>query len=107
MALNYLEFSYDGKPGATIPKEWSHSGVVGSGDMEILIRKCSQNGKVTVKVCTPVVGFDEVWKRVLGKFVEESGCGDLDIEINDNNATPFIVSLRLKQAMIEAAEGED
>jgi len=107
MALKNLEFSYDGKPGATIPVEWSHSGVVGSGDMEILLQRCSQNGKVNVKVCTPVVGFDEVWNRVLGKFVAESGCGDLNIEINDNNATPFIVSLRLKQAMIEAAEGNN
>ncbi len=107
MALKHLEFSFDGVPGASIPNEWAHSGVVGSGDMEVLMRRCEQHGKVNIKVCTPVVGFDHVWERVLGKFVAESGCGDLKLEINDNNATPFVVSLRLRQALLEARGGED
>ena len=104
MALLNLKFSYDGIPGASIPKEWSHSGVVGSGDMEVLMFRRDQGGRINVSVCTPVTGFDEVWKRVLGKFILESRIGDLDIEINDNNATPFIVNLRMKQALIEARE---
>ena len=106
MALLHLQFSYDGVAGASIPKEWSHSGVTGSGDMEVLMTRKEQGGKVNVSVCTPVTGFDEVWRRVLEKFVRESGCGDLEIEINDNNATPFIVSLRMKQALIEAREAD-
>lgn len=105
MALNYLEFVYDGVAGASIPGDWSHSGVVGSGDMEVLLTRKDQDGKVIVKVCTPVVGFDQVWDKVLGRFVSESGCGDLLMEINDNNATPFVVSLRLKQALREARGG--
>ena len=107
MALKHLEFSYEGTPGASIPGDWFHSGVVGSGDMEVLLTRKEQQGKVNVKVCTPVVGFDHVWEKVLGKFVADSGCGDLDLEINDNNATPFIVSLRLRQALIEARGGEN
>lgn len=106
MALNHLEFSYDGVPGASIPDEWSHSGVVGSGDMEVLLTRKEQQGKVTVKVCTPVNGFDHVWLKVLERFVSESGCGDLELEINDNNATPFVVGLRLRQALQEARGGE-
>lgn len=106
MALLNLEFSYAGKPGASIPGEWAHSGVVGSGDMEVLLYRRDQGGQVNVKVCTPVSGFDHVWKMVLQRFVEESGCGDLDLEINDNNATPFIVRLRLQQALLEAREGD-
>ena len=102
MALNYLSFSYDGVPGASIPVEWAHSGVVGSGDMEVLMYKKDQNGKVNVKVCTPVNGFDKVWEMTLARFVRDSGCGDIDFEINDNNATPFIVSLRMRQALLEA-----
>ena len=105
MALNHLEFS-DGFAGASIPGGWSHSGVVGSGDMEVLLTKKEQGGKVVVKVCTPVRGFDQVWDRVLSHFVTESGCGDLLIEINDNNATPFIVCLRLQQALSEARGGD-
>lgn len=105
MALIHLNYSFDGTPGASIPTEWAHSGVVGSGDMEVLLYRRDQGGKVNVKVCTPVHGFDQVWEKVLGRFVEQSGCGDLDLEINDNNATPFIVSLRLQQALLEAREG--
>lgn len=107
MALKHLEFSYQGVPGASIPGEWAHSGVVGSGDMEVLLFRREQQGRVNVKVCTPVTGFDQVWESVLGRFVENSGCGDLDLEINDNNATPFVVSLRLRQALLEARGGED
>lgn len=106
MALNHLEFSYPGVAGASIPCEWSHSGVVGSGDMEVLLTRKEQQGKVTVKVCTPVNGFDHVWQMVLERFVRESNCGDIELEINDNNATPFVVSLRLRQALQEARGGE-
>lgn len=104
MALINLTYSFDGVAGASIPGAWFHSGVVGSGDMEVLLYRRDQGGKVHVKVCTPVHGFEAVWENVLRRFVEQSGCGDLDLEINDNNATPFIVSLRLQQALQEARE---
>ena len=106
MALVHLKFSFDGIPGASIPREWSHSGVVGSGDMEVLLTRREQNGRVNVTVCTPVSGFDRVWELVLRRFVAESVCGDLELEINDNNATPFVVGLRLRQALLEARGGE-
>lgn len=105
MALQHLDFTFQGVPGASILQPWSHSGVVGSGDMEVLIYRKEQTGAVHVKVCTPVAGFEDVWQKVLSRFVEESGCGDLDFEINDNNATPFIVRLRLAQALQEARGG--
>lgn len=104
MALIYLNYSFEGVPGASIPEAWFHSGVVGSGDMEVLLYRRDQGGRVNVAVCTPVHGFDQVWEQVLRRFVEQSGCGDLDLEINDNNATPFVVSLRLQQALMEARE---
>lgn len=72
--------------------------------MEVLLYRRDQGGRVNVAVCTPVHGFDQVWEQVLRRFVEQSGCGDLDLEINDNNATPFVVSLRLQQALMEARE---
>jgi malonate decarboxylase delta subunit len=104
MALQNLEFVFDGGPGP-FPREWSHTGVVGSGDMEVLIRREKLGGKVKVKVVTPVSGFDAIWEKVLGRFVAESGLGDVTIEINDNNSTPFIVATRLKQAVLEAEGG--
>ncbi len=107
MALINLQFSFSGTPGASIPQEYFHSGVVGSGDMEVLLSRREQGGRVNVKVCTPVSGFDDVWEKVLERFIGDSGCGDLDMEINDNNATPFIVNLRLRQALLEARDTED
>ena len=106
MALHQMEFSFasGGEKGWTIPREWSHTGVVGSGDMEVLIRRVDSEDKVAVKVTTPVQGYDEIWGKVLGKFVRESGLSNAVIEINDNNSTPFIVGMRLKQALIEAKE---
>ena len=62
-------------------------------------------GAVKVKVVTPVTGFDQVWNKVLGRFVNENSLGDLSIEINDNNATPVIVSMRLRQALAEIQAG--
>ena len=105
MALRELHFSFEPYDHYTaFEPAWSHSGVVGSGDMEVLMEHRPQNGKVTAKVVTPVTGFDLVWEKVLYKFVNESKIGDLHLEINDNNATPFIVSMRLKQALMEAKE---
>lgn len=106
MALQQLEFTFEPQENYTsIPKDWSHTGVVGSGDMEALLTYKDQKGKTTVKVVTPVTGFDHVWKMVLQRFVQEQNTGNLHIEINDNNSTPFIVATRLKQAMIEAKGG--
>ena len=106
MALHEMTFSFPGrKSSRSIPRPWSHTGVVGSGDLEVLIRQADLEGGVEVCVKTPVKGFDPIWRKVLERFLQESGLGDVRIHINDNNATPFVVSLRLKQALIEALEG--
>jgi len=107
MALQEIYASYKQKPGYfKIPAEWSHSGIVSSGDMEVLIRRKDLDGEVKFKVLTPVKGFDDIWKKVLLKFAEESGLGDAEVEINDNNATPFVVAMRLRQAIREAQGGK-
>lgn len=103
MALTEITASYKQSPGyLKIPADWSHSGIVSSGDMEALIRRKDLNGEVKFKVTTPLRGFDEIWKKVLLKFAEESKLGDAEVEINDNNATPFVVAARLKQMLKEA-----
>lgn len=107
MALQNLTFTIPNPAGfQTIPADWSHTGVVGSGDMEVLIRQAAQSGTVEITVVTPVRGFETIWEKVLQRFVAETKLGDATIEINDNNATPYIVALRLKQALAEAKEGD-
>lgn len=74
-----------------------HVGVVGSGDMEILISEPSTSGRATVKVRTSVDGFDTVWRNVLERFFQRHDLAG-DFEINDFGATPGMVTLRLAQA---------
>ena len=102
MALNELNFTFTPEEPNAFPIEWHHSGVVGSGDMEVMFEQKDLGGKVEVKVVTPVSGFDDVWERVLERYVNSTGVSDASIEINDNNATPVVVSMRLRQATREA-----
>ena len=60
------------------------------------------DGAVEFKVITPVTGFDQVWEKVLDRFVRDSGLADVSVEINDNNATPVVVGMRMRQAVEEA-----
>ncbi|MDD2402165.1 MAG: malonate decarboxylase acyl carrier protein [Clostridia bacterium] len=107
MALNEMKFEFKAENPKSINKGWSHFGVVGSGDMEILMEKMDLNGSVQVKIVTPVTGFDNVWGMVMEKFIRSSNLGDVYIEINDNNATPVVVSMRLRQALADANKQEE
>ena len=78
MALQVLEFEFKSAATQEIAKEWSHLGVTGSGDLE----------------------------KMLGKFVTDTGVGNVSIEINDDNATPIVVYMRLRQALAEATAKE-
>jgi malonate decarboxylase delta subunit len=73
-----------------------HIGVVGSGDLEILLEP-SADDAAHVSVTTSVEGFDAVWKNVLDRFFSRFD-GAAAIEINDFGATPGVVMLRLEQA---------
>jgi malonate decarboxylase delta subunit len=105
--LNQLNFEFKAPHAVDFPAEFFHHGVVGSGDLEIILEKKSLGGAVRIKVLTPVSGYDEVWRRVLSRFVNDTGIGNASIEINDCNATPVVGSLRLRQALSEAREADD
>lgn len=102
MALQKLHFAFKVDNPVELPKEWQHSGVVGSGDLEVLMERKNLAGGAEINVTTPVVGFENVWALVLEKFVKESRLGNVLIEINDNNATPIVVSIRIRQALADA-----
>ena len=97
-----LDFEFKAENPKAIASDF-HYGVVGSGDMEVIMEKKDLGGKAAFHVVTPVTGFDVVWEKVLDRFVQESGVGDVSFSINDNNATPVVVSIRLRQAMAELA----
>ncbi len=103
--LRELTFELKAEAPSALPTDFLHYGVVGSGDMEVIMEHQELAGAVHIIVRTPVAGFDEVWRRVLERFVNETGLADARIEINDNNATPVVVTLRLHQALAEIGEG--
>jgi malonate decarboxylase acyl carrier protein len=99
VALEEFVFEFCPKDFVVPEGEWSHAGVVGSGDLEILMEKTELGGKAMVKVTTPAHGYERVWQVVLERFINRCRAGNVSIEINDNYATPLVVSTRLSQAL--------
>ncbi len=83
----------------TVPRR-VHIGVVGSGDLEVLLEP-SNDGQAHVRIRTSVDGYGAIWKNVLDRFFSRYK-GAAAIEINDFGATPGIVALRLQQAVEES-----
>ena len=75
----------------------AHVGVVGSGDLEVLLEP-SPHDFASVQVCTSVDGYGATWKTVLDRFFAKHSIKSV-IEINDFGATPGMVTLRLEQAL--------
>jgi len=92
--MEVLKFDY---PAQRALSGRSHVGVVGSGDLEILLEP-SGDRHAHVTVSTSVEGFGNVWKHVLDRFFGRFD-GAAAIEINDFGATPGVVMLRLEQAV--------
>lgn len=76
-----------------------HVGVVGSGDLEVLMEPLDGE-RAQVVVNTSVDGFGTIWKTVVDRFFTRFHCR-VAIEINDFGATPGVVLLRLEQAAEE------
>jgi malonate decarboxylase delta subunit len=74
-------------------------GVVGSGNLEVLIEPAELNGACTIEITTAAVGFGPIWEAVMRDFNQRWLLADTRISINDMGATPAVVSLRLDQAV--------
>ena len=92
--MEKLHFKY---PASQPVKQRAHVGVVGSGDLEVLLEpSCDDTAQVSVT--TSVDGFGQTWKLVMDRFFSRYQYA-ASIEINDFGATPGAVSLRLEQAV--------
>ena len=96
--MERIEFDYPAKRKVS---GRAHVGVVGSGDLEVLLEPAAGNSS-HVFIRTSVDGFRETWKAVLDRFFSRYD-GAVRIEINDAGATPGSVQLRLEQA-VEVSE---
>jgi malonate decarboxylase delta subunit len=75
----------------------AHVGVVGSGDLEIMMEPCdSCQTEVTIR--TGITGFKDTWESVIQRFFIQHDVA-AKVKINDFGATPGVVSIRLAQAL--------
>jgi len=104
ITMNILNFKFTSQPVDVTMKEVI-CGVVGSGNLEILVSSLTDSEHSKFVINTSVTGFDHIWEAVIQEFVDRYAVGGLQFDINDMGATPAVVSLRLSQA-IDILEGE-
>lgn len=80
-------------------------GVVGSGNLEVLIEHAALDGACAIAIDTAATGFGATWQAVMDDFHRRWQLADARIAINDMGATPAVVSLRLDQAVETMFEG--
>ena len=89
-------FLFEYKATKIVPHR-AHVGVVGSGDLEVLIEP-SATQQATIFIRTSIEGFGEAWKAVMDRFFAVNDIS-AHVTINDFGATPGVVGLRLAQAL--------
>jgi malonate decarboxylase delta subunit len=102
--MEHLTYVFKGGTRA-LPRAADVVGVVGSGNLEVLIETAALGGACSIDVTTAAVGFGAIWEAVMTDFHARWQLQDARIAINDMGATPAVVSLRLDQAvetMLEA-----
>ena len=99
VTMETLEFEYRGGRTALTRNKPVLSGVLGSGNLEVLVEPADLGGACQIVVETAAVGFGETWRAVLDDVFARWPVADVRISINDAGATPAVVSLRLDQAL--------
>lgn len=95
--METLEFSFTSPPAGAAGKP-ALRGVVGSGNLEVLIVPAA-TAECRLIVHTSARGFREIWHAVLEAFANRHPVGQLNVVINDMGATPAVVNLRLEQTL--------
>ncbi len=97
--MEKLNFEFD----ASTDGQEIHSkvmiGVVGSGDLEVLIEPGV--GLIRIQVTTSVDGMKSVWDALMHRLFSAGDLPSMRIELNDFGATPGVVRLRIEQALEE------
>lgn len=97
--MEILEFKLASRPIASPRGQPTICGVVGSGNLEVLITPAAESDMCNVAVNTSAEGFRDTWAAVLETFAQRHAVGRTRIAINDMGATPAVVTLRLQQAL--------
>lgn len=104
--MEHLKFEFAGQH-APQKFEAILVGVVGSGNLEVLMEPGTDPAHCTISITTSARGFGPIWEAVAQNFHTQHQLGGVAISINDMGATPAVVSLRLDQAAasLPIAEG--
>ena len=97
--METLKFKFRGGQRTGATKNATVVGVVGSGNLEVLVEQRDLQGECHIEVVTAVSGYSTIWQEVLDDFFAHHSLADIQISINDVGATPAVVSLRLAQAL--------
>ncbi|WP_372399322.1 malonate decarboxylase acyl carrier protein [Azospirillum sp. HJ39] len=103
--MESLTFEYRGGRALASPPAPVLVGVVGSGNLEVLVEPVPLGGLCRIEILTAAVGFGATWQAVMDDVFARHPLADLRISINDVGATPAVVGLRLDQALEEFAGG--
>jgi len=76
-------------------------GVVGSGDLEVLVEPQSDQAQIRIQICTSVDGMASIWEALMARLFAQGTLPAMRIDINDFGATPGVVRLRVEQALEE------
>lgn len=96
--METLEYRFE-NGARPLPAQAQVVGVVGSGNLEVLIESAPLDGACTIEINTAAIGFGATWQAVMQDFHDRWQLADTRIAINDMGATPAVVSLRLDQAV--------
>lgn len=97
--MERIELSYPASE--TLPNK-ALSGVVGSGDMEVLFAPEQSAGTLSVVITTSVDGSGLRWQHLFERLASLRTLPAGRLEINDFGATPGVARLRIEQVFEEA-----
>ena len=83
-----------------VGRRWALAGVVGSGNLEVLIEPDPASpGVMTCSVETSFDGYEDSWAAALADFAHHYAVGGTKISIHDQGAPPVVITMRLRQAL--------
>jgi malonate decarboxylase acyl carrier protein len=97
---------------AKVAKPWALAGVVGSGNLEVLLERSARpsdklaSDTMECHVETSIPGYKASWLAALADFAHHYAAGGTRVTINDQGAPPVLVTLRLRQAYDHLTKGE-
>jgi len=97
---------------AKVAKPWALAGVVGSGNLEVLLERSASSSHtipsdtMECHVETSIPGYKAGWLAALADFAHHYAAGGTRVTINDQGAPPVLVTLRLRQAYDHLTKGE-